>query len=516
MDQIIPAQKVASSSWKDRIKGCIRRVCRAQGLNVFYATLCVIDLFGVFPIVALPGALISCGYYGIPLLIFVLTIQVYTAIVLGRCWIIAEKLDPSITDKKRCPYAAVGELSYGRRMRTFVNILLNVTVFGAGIPNILVASQNLQLIGQRISNDEFQFSFCYWLVLLGIVLCPVMWLGSPKNMKTIASVSVVTVLTTSILIWIGILEDDSISSESFEGIRLDQPDYITMLKVYGMIAFQFDIHPMLMTIEVDMQNKRGIGNAVCYGLAATCTLSVITTILAAHQYGISTAANILEMLPNTNLLYVVTLLVTVQLCLSHAVGSSALFQNIEEFLHIPRDFNIWRCILRSIIIILAVTIAELLPQFDLVMGIIGGTLTGPMIFILPPLFYNKLIRMERDYDEQNERETFNRQLTIATSDDDIFNSDREQELRRNNHHYNTTTTTVDSYGTFAKQPNRFIPRQECLLCFCNDSSICIAVIVFGLIVTITSTYFNVVTISNNFDDFRSPCIQNISASFGEL
>lgn len=57
--------------------------------------------------------------------------------------------------------------------------------------------------------------------------------------------------------------------------HLDQPDYITMLKVYGMIAFQFDIHPMLMTIEVDMQNKREIGNAVCYGLAGNfCCFSL--------------------------------------------------------------------------------------------------------------------------------------------------------------------------------------------------------------------------------------------------
>lgn len=34
-----------------------------------------------------------------------------------------------------------------------------------------------------------------------------------------------------------------------------------------MIAFQFDVHPMLMTIEVDMQDKRKIGNAVCYAFA---------------------------------------------------------------------------------------------------------------------------------------------------------------------------------------------------------------------------------------------------------
>lgn len=83
-----------------------------------------------------------------------------------------------------------------------------------------------------------------------------MWLGSPKNMKyilqlplfnesrrsyhslffnnvssslmpiftylyrTIASVSVITVLTTAILIWVNIIEDDSILNESFEGLRL--------------------------------------------------------------------------------------------------------------------------------------------------------------------------------------------------------------------------------------------------------------------------------------------------------
>lgn len=93
-------------------------------------------------------------------------------------------------------------------MRFVVTFLLNLTVFGAGIPNILVcesiknpicnmwndkneifsfvaASQNMQLIGYRISDGNFYFSFCYWLIILGIVLSPIMWLGSPKNMKSV-------------------------------------------------------------------------------------------------------------------------------------------------------------------------------------------------------------------------------------------------------------------------------------------------------------------------------------------
>lgn len=40
----------------------------------------------------------------------------------------------------RTPYAAVAQLIYGRRMHIFVTIMLNITVFGAGIPNILVGS----------------------------------------------------------------------------------------------------------------------------------------------------------------------------------------------------------------------------------------------------------------------------------------------------------------------------------------------------------------------------------------
>lgn len=152
-------------------------------MSLFYATLCVIDLFGVFPIVALPSAIISCGLYGIPLVLFVITLQIYTAVILGRCWIIAEKVQPSIVQKNRYPYAAIAEMTYGQPLSVFVTILLDLTVFGGGIPNLLMASQNMQLFGSRISNGEFNLSFCVWMIIIGVFLCPLMWLGSPKNMK---------------------------------------------------------------------------------------------------------------------------------------------------------------------------------------------------------------------------------------------------------------------------------------------------------------------------------------------
>lgn len=69
-----------------------------------------------------------------------------------------------------------------------------------------------------------------------------------------------------IFIWICILLDEKPNAVNVSAIQLDTPTFATLLKVYGMIAFQFDIHPMLMTIEVDMEHKHKIGNAVCYGI----------------------------------------------------------------------------------------------------------------------------------------------------------------------------------------------------------------------------------------------------------
>ncbi|XP_037029957.1 proton-coupled amino acid transporter 2 isoform X1 [Bradysia coprophila] len=479
----------------------IRGTKEIKGLSVCFGTLCVVDLFGVFPIIALPAALINCGYYGIPLLFFVITIQVYTAVILGRCWIIAEKLNPTIINKNRYPYAAVAELVYGKCMRNFVTILLDMTVFGGGVPNLLVAAQNLQLLGNRISNGNFYFSFCYWLVLIGLFMCPIMWLGSPKNMKALASVSVFTCSAVALLIWAAIILDGT--EYRFKGIELGAPSIENLLQTYGMIIFQFDIHPMLMTIQVDMQQKHKIGSAVCLGIIITSFMAVTTTVVAGYRYGASISSNVLEILPKSNVLYFAIMLVTLQLCLSSAVGTSPLFQHIEEQLKIPKKFSLKRCLVRSLLLGLAVLLGELVPKFDLVMGIIGGTLTGPLMFILPPLLYTKILKMEQSYDNELIKGIIAR--TSALDDD----SEEDYTLRQRR------------YGTFKAQkipvPSKCCAKFGTTICklfylLYSDYVLSVAVIIFGVLATVASTYFNLFNV-RSVSEFWSPCIYNISYSF---
>lgn len=65
-------------------------------------------------------------------------------------------------------------------------------------------------------------------------------------------------------------------------------------------------------------------------------MCIITTLFGAYRYGMNITPNILEILPASNFQYIAILLVTIQLCLSNAVGCSALFQQIEDRFNIPK------------------------------------------------------------------------------------------------------------------------------------------------------------------------------------
>ncbi|KAL6446979.1 hypothetical protein ACFW04_001391 [Cataglyphis niger] len=314
-----------------------------SGLSLFFATLCIVDIFGVFPIIALPRSIVQCGLYGIPLVLIVFSLQIYTAILLGKSWIIASTLDPQILRKNRYPLAAVTEFTMGPRARSIVTLLLDLTVFGCGIPNLLVASQNLHLFGLKLSGQRFDFSFCYWLLLVGVLLCPLMWLGSPRDMK------------------------------------------------YGMLAFQFDVHPTLMTIQVDMRQPGDIDRAIFFSFLTSGSLFAVTACLAVWKYGDNTTANILEAMPSGSIADIAILLAALQLCFSSVIGYSALFQHLEDHWNVRRTFGWKRCAMRSAVVLLSVAVGESVSRFDIVMALIGGSLTGSLIFVLPPLIYSRML-----------------------------------------------------------------------------------------------------------------------------
>lgn len=185
------------------------------------------------------------------------------------------------------------------------------------------------------------------------------------------------------------------------------------------------------------------------------------------------------------------------------------------------EFSLRRCLVRSLLLGFAVLLGELVPKFDLVMGIIGGkiinnyllqlsnikrisgTLTGPLMFILPPLLYTKILKMEQSYDN----DLLKRIIARTSALDDDSEEDITLKQRR--------------YGTFKAQkiavPIKCCPKFGTRICrlfhfVYSDYVLSFAVIIFGVLATVASTYFNLFNVTS-VAEFWSPCIYNISYSF---
>ncbi|CAH0717740.1 unnamed protein product, partial [Brenthis ino] len=473
------------------------------GLSVLFTILCIVDLFGVFPVVALPKSIISCGVYGIPLVISVFGVQLYTAVLLGRSWLLAHEISPNIREKIRFPYAALAELAFGDQARTIVTFLIDATVFGAGVPNFIFASQSLQMFWWKITDGGVRVSYCLWMIVLGVLLCPVMWLGSPKHMKPVALTSACIVTTVAICTWCCIYLDDASPPPSGD-VLLYSPSARDFLVAYGIIAFQFDIHPMLLTLQVDMKDSRKINSAVLGGFIVTGIMFMITSLLAANRYGNHVENNILQGMPPSVPLFIVALLVTLQLCLSSAVSSTALFQHIEDLLNIPQEFNIKRCLLRSGIVGMAVFLGESVPRFDLVMGIVGSTLTGPIMFVFPPLFFLRLCYIRTKIRDAVQSRV--KHKTVRFADVDSYqNGDVSKSpliLNRAQTKYRTFTHFEDNSPDIDK--NDYTIKWYDVLC-------AIVVMLMGISATIVATYSSWSEAVSSAT-FSTPCLLNASAA----
>ncbi|XP_034191231.1 solute carrier family member mahogany isoform X3 [Osmia lignaria lignaria] len=469
-------------------------------LSLLFATLCVIDIFGVFPIIALPRSIVQCGLYGIPLVLVVFALQIYTAVLLGKSWTIATTLDPQISRKNRHPLAAVTELTLGPRARTLVTIILDLAVFGCSIPNLLVASQNLQLFGLKVSSQRFDLSFCYWLLIVGLLLCPIMWLGSPRDMKILASFSSTMVILTAVLIWWCIITDDrELNTTPIPA----SPTWDKLISGYGMLAFQFDVHPTLMTVQVDMRRPQDINKAVIISFLVSGSLFVVTTSLAIWKYGGSTAANVLQMVPGNIMMSAAILFAAVQLCLSSALGHSALFQDLEDQCNIQRTFGWKRCAIRSAVVFLGVAVGESVPRFDIVMALIGGSLTG-----VPNAEYHRYSYFYYDDLEEEFEE-------IVDYDDTLSSAKTSEGLLMTRRSHDHEPIFIDANRPF-KVCRRTTVSEESVpkvKMNCNfrrwNQWFSYLVVLFGIVVTISSTYINVKN-TIRYVQFTPPCIVNVT------
>lgn len=152
-------------------------------------------------------------------------------------------------------------------------------------------------------------------------------------------------------------------------------------------------------------------------------------------------------------------------------------------------------LIRSSILALEVLIAEFVPSFDALMDVVGGTITGPLVFILPPLLYRRIRRMERVHQRIAAEASYG-SLPLDLNYDPI-------ELEMEPLLVSTPSTTPR--GCWLRVV-RLLHRFEC------DVSCTMGVLIFGLLATFLSTYLNIFSLADLFTN-NSPCLGNLTNHF---
>ncbi|ALC46444.1 CG13646 [Drosophila busckii] len=460
-----------------------------QSLSLFIAILYVVDLFGIFPFLTLPSLLVKLGYFGLLLVLSIIFLQMYTSFLLSQCWTMAEHLDPSILQKRNYPYAALAELAFGPYVSLLVSVLLDLSIFALAVPSIVMAAENLEAVVLRMSAGHYNFSYCYWAIIVGLIICPLMWLGSPRHMRGLAIIAVCVMIIIVGLLWYCLFDAPALGTP-FEGVTLELPGFLTILSSYSVLAFQFDIHPALLTLQVDMKRKSQVSWAALSGIAITSSVAIVGAVIAAYKFGSMITDNLLQSLPTSVPYYVMLILMSLQLCFSVTVSSSAMFLQIENYFKLPESLSCKRILIRSSLLALEVLMAEFVPSFDALMDVVGGTITGPLVFILPPLLYRRIRRMERVHQRIAAEASYG-SLPLDLNYDPI-ELEMEPLLVESKSH-----TPRGCWLRLLRQLHRL----EC------DLSCTMGVLIFGLLATFLATYLNLFTIAELFKN-HSPCLGN--------
>lgn len=127
------------------------------------------------------------------------------------------------------------------------------------------------------------------------------------------------------------------------------------------------------------------------------------------------------------------------------------------------------------------------------MSLIGGTLTGPLVFILPPLFYLKMKSLEKQHHTILASESFQNIVFSSNSENDITKYIQER------FRYDFRPSI-----SFMEKCERSVFKEH------SERLLCTIIMVGSIILTLGTTYTNFTNVLFSHNNLTASCIYNIS------
>lgn len=355
-------------------------------------------------VLALPRALSDTGWSGVLLLVVFSINGAYIGFRLGTCWeMIAENYEDFRNHEQvRDPYPLIAErtgLVYGQAwglaLRWITTACIVLTLWGGACVFIILISNFLtNLIPIQVMGS------CEWLLVVGIVMIPVTWLGSPKDFWPIAIGALITTSVACILIISQIvmdftdqdyLDNCTMIDRENDPVQLateyEPPTFKGYMQAFGTIMFAFGGASTFPTIQADMRNKSHFKWAALIALMVLGVIYTPTASVGFFLLGNCIQDNIVDNLSAGPIKIVVQSVLLVHLLTAFPIVMNPPNLFFENAMGLPKEFGWRRCLFRTLTLIVLVFVAASVPSFGLILDLVGASTVTLLTFVFPPLFY---------------------------------------------------------------------------------------------------------------------------------
>ncbi|XP_063402416.1 uncharacterized protein LOC134686672 [Mytilus trossulus] len=356
-----------------------------HGLTVWTTSVFIVGNIAGGGVLALPKAVEDTGWIGFILIIVFGIFSTYTATLIGESWVIIQERYPEYRSHVPDPYPVIGEIAYGRKGRNIVNVVMNIYNYGSAVVYMVLAAGNIETLLSKVTED---ISLCYWLIILAGVLAPLICLGTPKDFWPIGVGATFTTGVACILIIVQSLND----RDQNMPVSHSTTDPLKFSTSFGTMVFAVSGHSVLPTIINDMKKKEDFKKAAFLGYAIVLMMYMPTAVVGYMVYGENLNENIIKSVSAGPCAYTVEVLVTLHLLLGFIILMNPVCQQLEAKLGVPTAFTWKRCVVRPLIVISVLFIAESIPHFGSILSLVGGLTTTLLSYVFPCIFYTKLCK----------------------------------------------------------------------------------------------------------------------------
>nr|XP_053644909.1 uncharacterized protein LOC128697302 [Cherax quadricarinatus] len=173
--------------------------------------------------------------------------------------------------------------------------------------------------------------------------------------------------------------------------RYPNPTVSSFSLGFGSILFAYGGAAVFPTIQNDMEDRSLFWKSIYIGFTGIQTMYLPVALSGYIMYGDQVKDNILLTVDSSAAVTVAIALQIVNLLCTFIISCNPVSQTIEDVLNIPHNFNWRRCVVRSVTVLLQMLICLAIPDFGLILNLIGGSLITLCTFVLPPLMYMRLI-----------------------------------------------------------------------------------------------------------------------------